>query len=62
MHIAIFGHTPPRILDTVVANLDKVVDWYIEEHFSYIKVFSCLVPPYGLLQFLLDRMVCHEVA
>jgi hypothetical protein len=61
MHIAIFGHSPPRILDTVVANLDKVTDWYIEEHFSYIKVFGCSVPPYALPQFLPDRLVCRNV-
>jgi hypothetical protein len=62
MHIAIFGHPPPRISDTVVANLDKVADWYIEEHFSYIRVFGCSVPPYALPQFLPDRLVCREVA
>jgi hypothetical protein len=61
MHIVIFGHSPPRILDILVANLDKVTDWYIEEHFSYIKVFGCSVPPYSLPQFLLDRLVCCNV-
>jgi hypothetical protein len=61
MHIAIFGHSPHRILDTVVANLDKVTDWYIEEHFSYIKVFGCSVPPYALPQFLPDRLVCRNI-
>jgi hypothetical protein len=45
MHIAIFGHPPPRISDTVVANLDKVADWYIEEHFSYIRVFRLFSSP-----------------
>jgi hypothetical protein len=48
MHTAIFGHPPPRILDIVVANLDKVADWYIDEHFSYIRVFGCSVPLYAL--------------
>jgi hypothetical protein len=62
MHTVIFGHPPPRISDTVVANQDKVADWYIKEHFSYIIVFDCSVPPYALTQFLPDRLVCHEVA
>jgi hypothetical protein len=61
MHIAIFGHSPPRISDTVVANQDKVPDRYIEEHFSYIRFFGCPVPPYALPQFLPDRLVCCEV-
>jgi hypothetical protein len=62
MHTAIFGHPPPRISDKIVVNLDKVADWYIEEHFSYIRVFGCSVPPYALPQFLPDRLVCREVA
>jgi hypothetical protein len=62
MHIVIFGHPPPIISDTVVANLGKVADWYIEEHFSYIRVFVGSVPPYALPQFLPDRLVCREVA
>jgi hypothetical protein len=62
MHTTIFGHPPPRISDKIVANLGRVADWYIDEHFSYIKVFGCSVPPYALLQFLPNRLVCCEVA
>ena len=52
MHMVIFGHPPPRILDNIMVNLGKVADWYIEEHFSYMRVFGCSVPPYALPQFL----------
>ena len=45
-----------------MTNLGKIADWYIEENFSYIRVFGCLVPPHAFLKFLLDRMVCREVA
>jgi hypothetical protein len=62
VHIAIYGFPPPRISDQIVANLGKIVDWYIEEHFSYIKVFGCSVPPHALPMFLLDQLVCQEVA
>jgi hypothetical protein len=62
MHVVIFGHPPPRISNKVMASLGKVADWYIEEHFSYIRVFSHLVPPYALPQFLPNRLVCREVA
>jgi hypothetical protein len=40
----------------------KIADWYIEEHFSYIRVFGCSVPPHALPKFLPDRLVCREVA
>jgi hypothetical protein len=62
MHIAIYGCPPPRISDQIVANLGKIADWYIEEHFSYIRVFGCSVPPHALPMFLPDRLVCREVA
>jgi hypothetical protein len=62
MHTAIYGYPPPRISDKIVTNLGRIADWYIEEHFSYIRVFGCSVPPYALPQFLPDRLVCREVA
>jgi hypothetical protein len=62
MHTAIYGYPPPRISDKIVTNLGKIADWYVEEHFSYIRVFGCSVPPHALPQFLPDRLVCREVA
>jgi hypothetical protein len=62
MHTVIYGCPPPRIFDKIVDNLGKIFDWYIKERFSYIRVFSCSVPPHRLPEFLLDRLVCREVA
>jgi hypothetical protein len=47
MDIAIYGCPPLRISDRIVTNLGKIKDWYIEEHFSYIRVFGCSVPPHA---------------
>jgi hypothetical protein len=52
----------PRISDKIVTNLGKIADWYIEEHFSYIRVFGCSIPPHALPKFLPDRLVYWEVA
>jgi hypothetical protein len=57
MHVSIYGCPPPRISEKIVTNLGKIVDWYIEKNFSYIRVFGCLVPPHALPKFLLDRLV-----
>jgi hypothetical protein len=62
MHVFIYGCPPPKIFDKIVTNLGKIVEWYIEEHFSYINVFGCLVPPHALTKFLPDQLVCYEVA
>jgi len=62
MHTAIYGFPPPRISEKIMANMDKIADWYIEENFSYIRVFGCSVPPHALPEFLPERLVCREVA
>jgi hypothetical protein len=50
MHVAIFGNPPPRISDSIMENLSRVADWYVEKEFSYIR-FSvllslCMIYPY----------------
>jgi hypothetical protein len=48
VHVALYGHPPPHISDRIMGNLEKLVDWFIEENFSYIRVFRCSVPPHAL--------------
>ena len=43
-------------------NLKTVADWFIEEKFSYIRVFRCSILPHALPKFLPDRLVSREVA
>jgi hypothetical protein len=62
IHTAIYGYPPPRISKTIVTNLCKIIDCYVEENFSYIMVFGCSVPPQALPQFFPDELVCCEVA
>jgi hypothetical protein len=62
MHVSIFGHPPPRISDKIMANLSNMENWYIEAEFSYLRVFGSFVPPYALLLFLPDKLVCREIA
>jgi hypothetical protein len=45
----------------VTGSLREIVDWFIEENFSYIRVFRCSIPPHALPKFLSDRLVCREV-
>jgi len=40
MHTILYGFPPPMISNKIVANLGKIDGWYIEEHFSYIRVFQ----------------------
>jgi hypothetical protein len=62
MHVAIFGNPLPRISYSIATNLSRVVDWYVEEEFSYIRVFGASVPPHALPLFIPDRLACREIA
>jgi hypothetical protein len=57
-----FGCEPPRISDAITENLKAITDWFIEENFSYIRVYGCSIPPHTLPKFLPDRLVCKEVS
>jgi hypothetical protein len=57
-----FGCETPRISSTIVENLKTVVDWFIEENFSYVRVYGCSIPPHALPKILPDRLICREVA
>jgi len=62
IHIAIYGHPPPRISKKILGNLGTFKDWYIEENFSYIRVSIFFILPHALPKFLPHGMVCREVA
>jgi hypothetical protein len=62
MHVYIFDNPPLKISDSIAINLSNVADWYVEEKFSYIRVFGTSVPPYAFPLFILDRLVCCEIA
>ena len=62
LHIAIFGHPPPRVSNIVAANLSGIADWYVEAEFSYFRVFGAVVPLLALPLFIPDKLACHEIA
>jgi hypothetical protein len=62
MHKMFFGCDPPLISETVSKNLKAIANLFIEESFSYIRVYGCSIPPHVLPKFLLDILVYREVA
>jgi hypothetical protein len=62
LHRMFHGCDPPRISHTVMENIKTVADWFIEEHFSYVRVFGCAIPPHALPKILPDRLICREIA
>jgi hypothetical protein len=62
LHVAIFGLLPPRISDSIAENLSHIADWYVEEEFSYLRVFGATVPPSTLPLFIPDKLAYREIA
>jgi len=62
IHEAIYGHPRPRISEQIMGNLGAILDCYIDESLSYIRVFGCFASPCALSRFLLGRLVCREVS
>jgi hypothetical protein len=62
LHKIFFGFEPPRISHAIIENLKIVADWFIEEHFSYVRVYGCSILPHALPKILPDRLICREVA
>jgi hypothetical protein len=62
LHVAIFGHPPPRISDNIVKNLSSIANWYVESEFSYLRVFGASIPPHALPLLILDKLAYREVA
>jgi hypothetical protein len=62
MHKMFYGCEPPHISDTITENIKAIADWFIDDNFSYIKVYGCSIPPHALPKFLPDRLVCREAS
>jgi hypothetical protein len=61
LHKMLYGCVAPNILESVIGNLREFTDWFIEDKFSYIRIFGCSIPPHALEKFLPNRLVCKEV-
>jgi hypothetical protein len=62
IHEIIYGQPPPIILEKIIGNLGAIANWYMEESFSYIIVFSCFTSPHVLPKFLPNKLFYREVA
>jgi hypothetical protein len=62
LHVAIFGHPPPRISESIVTNLSSIVDWYVEAELSYLIFFGASIPLHALPLFIPNKLACREVA
>jgi hypothetical protein len=62
LHELIFGQAPLIFSLQMIKYLEKVADWFVEEYFSYIRVFGSQVSPHALPRFVSDKLVLREVA
>lgn len=61
-HQALFYTKLPRMSRPTMDCLERILDWQTEGNFSFIRVLSCLSPPHVLPLYILDMLLCKEVA
>lgn len=62
LHTLLFGYPPPRFLESTVSTLKEIVDWYVFEKYSYIRVYGCQDSPHTHPTFILNRFLLKEIA
>jgi hypothetical protein len=48
LHQLLYGYPPPRFSNDAMERISYVCDWFIEEYFSYIRMYGCEAPPHAL--------------
>ena len=55
LHRLLFGYPPARFSESPISALKEIVDWYVFEKYSYIRVYGCQDSPHTLPTFIPDR-------
>lgn len=61
LHEVIFRNVIPRINEDLKEALDQIGDWFVEELFTYIRIYGSEIGPHALLRYILERISLREV-
>lgn len=62
LHRLLFGFPPPRFSKSAESTLKEIVDWYVFEKYSYIRVYGYHDSPHTLPTFIPNRFVLKEIS
>lgn len=61
-HEVMFWKNPPRVSQALKELLEEIRDWYVEELFTYIRVYGSELVPHIIPRYILERISLGEIA
>jgi hypothetical protein len=61
LHNLLFNQPAPRFTKEDINAIKEIGDWYIDEDFSYIRIFGCVATPHLLPRYVPNKLVLREI-
>lgn len=58
---AIFNKPAPQLSDEISIDLTSIGNWFVEEIFTYVKLFGSTIDPYVLPLYIPDKLLAKEI-
>jgi hypothetical protein len=62
LYIVLFNEPTPRFAQEARNNIKEIGDWFLDDNFSYIRIYGCAVTPHLLPKYVRDRLVLRDIA
>jgi hypothetical protein len=62
LHLILKNPLAPRLTQEAIDTIKENGDWFIDEEFSYVRIYGCEGAPHILPRYVLDRLVLREIA
>jgi len=61
LHLNLKNQTAPRCMQEAINAIKQIGDWFIDEEFSYIRIYGCEGAPHILPRYVPDRLALREI-
>jgi hypothetical protein len=62
LHMILKNQPAPRFTQESINTIKEIGDWFVDEEFSYIRIYGCEGAPHILPRYVPDRLVLREIA
>lgn len=62
VYIIIYKQQPIRISTEAMQAIKEIGDWYIEKHYTYIRIYGSIGAPHLLLKYIPKKLLIRETA
>jgi hypothetical protein len=62
LYFVLKNQPAPRFTQESIDAIKDIGDWYVDEEFSYIRIYGCEGYPHLLPRYVLDRLALREIS